>query len=148
MAPINDVEDLLAFDHLEIRDFWRTAADERGLTDERIPGGFLSFDGKRLEAPRRPPRLDQHGTEIRDDLAPGLLTRSVQDINPSQLPLEGLKVADFSWVGVGPITAKALADHGATVVRIESGGRLDPLRVNGPFKDQIFGENLLSLIHI
>ena len=43
---------------------------------------------------------------------------------------------------MGPITAKALADHGATVVRIESGGRLDPLRVNGPFKDQIFDENM------
>ena len=69
MAPINDVEDLLAFDHLEIREFWRTAADDRGFTDERIPGGFLSFDGKRLEAPRRPPRLNEHGGEIRDGLA-------------------------------------------------------------------------------
>ena len=142
MAPINDVEDLLAFDHLEIREFWRTAADDRGFTDERIPGGFLSFDGKRIEAPRRPPRLNEHGGEIRDELAAGLLTRSIQEINRAELPLEGLKVADFSWVGVGPITAKALADHGATVVRIESGGRLDPLRVNGPFKDQIFDENM------
>ena len=142
LAPINDVEDLLAFDHLEIRDFWRKAANERGFADERIPGGFLSFDGKRLEAPRRPPRINEHGREIRDDLAGGLFTRSIQEINHSELPLEGLKVADFSWVGVGPITAKALADHGATVVRIESGGRLDPLRVNGPFKDQIFGENM------
>ena len=25
------------------------------------------------------------------------------------LPFEGVKVADFSWVGVGPITAKYLA---------------------------------------
>ena len=37
-----------------------------------------------------------------------------------RLPLEGVKVADFSWIGVGPITAKALADHGATVVHVES----------------------------
>ena len=140
LAPINDVEDLLAFDHLELRNFWRN--NQRGSTNERMPGGFLSLDGQRLAAPRKAQLLDEHGKDIRNDLADGHLTRTTQEIKHSKLPLEGLKVADFSWVGVGPITAKALADHGATVVRIESGGRLDPLRVNGPFKDQIFGENL------
>lgn len=48
---------------------------------------------------------------------------------------EGLKVADFAWVGVGPIIAKALADHGATVVHVESGTRPDVLRLGPPFKD-------------
>ncbi len=47
---------------------------------------------------------------------------------------EGLKVADFSWVGVGPITTKYLADHGATVVRVESTTRPDVLRLLPPFK--------------
>ena len=50
-----------------------------------------------------------------------------------------MKVADFSWIGVGPITAKALADHGATVVRIESDDPPDRLRLVGPFKDDIPG---------
>ena len=58
---------------------------------------------------------------------------------PDQLPFEGLKVADFSWVGVGPITAKYLADHGATVVRLETEGRPDILRTAGPFKDNVPG---------
>lgn len=48
---------------------------------------------------------------------------------------EGLKVADFSWVGVGPIVAKHLADFGATVVRVESMTRPDPLRLAPPFLD-------------
>lgn len=52
---------------------------------------------------------------------------------------EGLKVADFSWVGVGPITAKHLADFGATVVRVESETRPDALRFGGPFRDGIPG---------
>jgi len=47
----------------------------------------------------------------------------------------GLKVADFSWVGVGPITTKYLADHGATVVRIESQVRPDVLRLAPPWRD-------------
>jgi benzylsuccinate CoA-transferase BbsF subunit len=58
-----------------------------------------------------------------------------------QLPFSGLKVADFSWVGVGPITAKYLADHGATTVHVESATRPDVLRTVGPFKDGVFGPN-------
>ena len=51
------------------------------------------------------------------------------------LPFEGIKVADFSWVGVGPITMRYLADYGATVVRIESIQRPDFLRLAVPFRD-------------
>jgi benzylsuccinate CoA-transferase BbsF subunit len=46
---------------------------------------------------------------------------------------EGIKVAEFAWVVVGPSTSRYLADHGATVVKIESHKRLDTNRVNGPF---------------
>ncbi len=55
------------------------------------------------------------------------------------LPFEGIKIADFSWVGVGPISTKYLADHGATVVRVETTNPLDILRVAGPFKDGVPG---------
>ncbi|TMA58167.1 MAG: CoA transferase [Deltaproteobacteria bacterium] len=48
---------------------------------------------------------------------------------------EGIKVADFAWVGVGPITTKYLADHGATVIRIESHTRPDVLRLAPPWRD-------------
>jgi benzylsuccinate CoA-transferase BbsF subunit len=50
-------------------------------------------------------------------------------------------VADFSWVGVGPITARCLADHGATVIRVETESRPDVLRLNAPFKDGVPGIN-------
>lgn len=48
-------------------------------------------------------------------------------------PLEGLRVADFSWFGAGPIGAQALCAFGAEVVRIESETRIDSLRVVQPF---------------
>ena len=57
------------------------------------------------------------------------------------LPFDGIKVADFSWIGVGPITAKYLADHGATVVHVETEHPADRLRLVGPFKDDIPGVN-------
>jgi len=50
--------------------------------------------------------------------------------------LDKIKVADFSWSAIGPITTKHLADHGATVVRVESHTRPGVHRT-GPYKDDI-----------
>ena len=55
--------------------------------------------------------------------------------------MKGLKSPIFSWVGVGPTTTKYLADHGATVVRVETANPMDILRVIGPFKDNVVGPN-------
>ena len=49
--------------------------------------------------------------------------------------LDGVKVADFSWVGAGPRATKDLADNGALVVKIESRKRLDLGRLSPPFKN-------------
>ena len=55
--------------------------------------------------------------------------------------LDGLKVLDFCWVAVGPMTTRYLAEYGATVVRVESGGRPEVLRLAAPFKDGVAGIN-------
>ena len=47
--------------------------------------------------------------------------------------LDGLKIADFSWVGAGPRATKDLADNGARVIKIESRKRLDLGRMSPPF---------------
>ena len=55
---------------------------------------------------------------------------------PANVPasvFEGIRVADFAWVGVGPLVSKYLADHGAEVIRIESSVRPEPLRRAPPF---------------
>ena len=53
---------------------------------------------------------------------------------------KGVKVADFSWVVVGPLTTRYLAAHGATVVRVESMQRPDVVRTSRPFKGE--GSNI------
>lgn len=55
--------------------------------------------------------------------------------------LEGLKVLDFCWVAIGPMTTRYLSDFGATVVRVESIHRVDTLRTATPHKDGIPGIN-------
>jgi len=56
-------------------------------------------------------------------------------------PLEGIKVADFTWVVTGPLITKHLADYGAEVIKIEGRSRSDIQRSTRPFKDDIPGEN-------
>jgi crotonobetainyl-CoA:carnitine CoA-transferase CaiB-like acyl-CoA transferase len=51
------------------------------------------------------------------------------------LPFEGIRVLDFTWYAVGPVTVKYLADNGADVIRIESAARPDGLRLAPPWKD-------------
>lgn len=55
--------------------------------------------------------------------------------------LEGVKVADFTWVAAGPLTTNYLAQCGATVVKIESLSKLDGIRTFPPNKDSQAGAN-------
>lgn len=54
---------------------------------------------------------------------------------------QGVKVLDFTWVIVGPITVRYLGDQGATVVKIESENRPGPLRQAPPYKEGKRGIN-------
>ncbi|MFC1945861.1 CaiB/BaiF CoA transferase family protein [Chloroflexota bacterium] len=55
--------------------------------------------------------------------------------------LKGLKVLDFGWAVTIPQATKTLADHGATVIRIETEKRLDVMRTHVPMVEGISGVN-------
>jgi benzylsuccinate CoA-transferase BbsF subunit len=49
---------------------------------------------------------------------------------------EGLKILDFSWAIAAPWMVKYLADHGATVVHVESTSHADIIRTAPPLKNE------------
>jgi benzylsuccinate CoA-transferase BbsF subunit len=53
----------------------------------------------------------------------------------------GLKILAFAWAVVGPLTMKFFADHGATVIRIETSLRPCTMRSSAPYKDNRPGLN-------
>ena len=143
VAPVNSIADLVDRDpQLRSRGFWKKIGNRihpdspvkfsRTLAQFFRPAPSLGVHNEILEGPINFPS----GLPARNAVANGLKPIS-QD--REGLAFSGLKVADFSWVGVGPITAKALADHGATVVHVESASMPDVLRMGRPAKDGITG---------
>lgn len=94
------------------------------------PGAWAKFGGVPLDMQRPSPRLDEHGAEVRSEA-----TRSpaATGSKAPARPLEGVKILDLFWVLAGPGSTRMLADYGATVVRVESAGHLDTLRVIPPY---------------
>jgi benzylsuccinate CoA-transferase BbsF subunit len=56
-------------------------------------------------------------------------------------PMTGLRVLDFSWGGAGPFATKALADHGAEVIKVETSTHYDFPRTMPPYANKQKGIN-------
>lgn len=134
LAPVLRIDGLLTDPQLRYREYWVTVD---GRTQPGVP---VRLSGTPMLPPARPPRLGEH-QHLLDTFDAEVRPAMNRPVTPTSRTrtFEGLKVADFAWIGVGPIISKALADHGATVVHIESPGRPDLLRTIPPFKDNIAG---------
>ncbi len=130
--PVNTMDDLVASEHLAARGFFEEAESPVGRL--RMPGAPMKLSG----TPWRTGEVaaaDAHGQAVRAEVAAGA---SVPDLSKAQWAVgardlfKGIRVADFSWVGVGPNSTQVLAWHGAEVIRVESSLKLDTFRGGGP----------------
>ncbi len=134
MAPLYTMEQIASDTHLAARNFWVD------IDGHRYPGPFAKLSETPLQLNRPAPTLgqDQHllaevGRASKRAARAPVSSNGVRGEDGGAL--SGVKIADFAWVGVGPLISKSMADHGATVVHIESATRPDVLRLAPPFKD-------------
>lgn len=121
LGPLNTTRDLINDRQLNAREFFIE------LGGVKQPGPWVKMSGTPLTITQPAPKQGQDTTPVWQE----------SSIPVAPLPrngnaFEGLKVADFSWVAAGPTIGKALADHGATVVKLESATRLDLSRTLAP----------------
>jgi crotonobetainyl-CoA:carnitine CoA-transferase CaiB-like acyl-CoA transferase len=120
-ARIPTLPELLATPQYAGRGMFRTGAD--GKLDSLGP----VF---RTRSPHRAPAAaPQHGGRARFRTARLERRSSLPGpVFPDRLPLQGLRVLDFTQAWAGPMTARALAFLGGEVIKIENGARLDSWR--------------------
>ncbi len=135
ITPVTDSADVVGSAHWAAREFWDDV--ETPIGNVRFPGAFAKFSATPLRALGAAPTVGAHTNEV---LAEPTRTIELPDAlgggdAAPDLPLAGLKVADFTWVFAGPYATRMLADLGAEVVRVESTQSLDALRTAGNFQD-------------
>jgi crotonobetainyl-CoA:carnitine CoA-transferase CaiB-like acyl-CoA transferase len=137
ISVVNTIADVLADDQLKARGYFQPIPG--GEPAALYPTRWAHMTATPLVETPAAPRLGEHEGWIaaRATLRP----RPSEPADPSGDVFAGLKVWDASWAAVGPLTARYLADYGATVVHTESSRSIDVLRRQEPFKDGIRGLN-------
>ena len=132
IAPARDIRGLLSESHFDSRDFWYETQEPSLRRSDgkqaRIPGAF----GKFSETPIQIPDFDTASTD-RPSRTMADEVNTYQSNVDETLPLAGLKVLDFMWVIAGPLFTRALADYGATAIKVESSERNEPARAAPTF---------------
>jgi crotonobetainyl-CoA:carnitine CoA-transferase CaiB-like acyl-CoA transferase len=152
--PVNDAAGVLAQAQLAERGFWIRLAHPAYDRELTLPGAFVKT-GEGLCAVRGPaPMLGQHNAAVFEGML-GLDHRAMEALrsgggdlivaasNQAGI-LSGVRIIEFGWAVVGPLTTSWAGGYGADVIKVETRTRPDIIRSMTPFKnDRVHRDNSL-----
>ena len=129
VCPVSSAADLLESPQLNARGFFVDAGDKTLPPGAKVPGAPFKMSA----TPWVTGGVMAERTESGRARGHRPVPAAVGELD-SRRVFEGLRIADFSWVGVGPWATQLLAMMGADVIRVESAHKPDTFRSSGPWQ--------------
>ena len=127
-TPMLSPADILDNEHFTARGTFRRTEVAPGLRAP-VMAGLWEVDGERVGYRFRSPALGEHEPGFTGARFMGSGERQPETADAGDLPLRGLRVADFGHGGVGVECGRMLAEYGADVVKVESHAYPDFIRI-------------------
>lgn len=147
LAPLSNAKDISEDIQLQFRKYWTKVEHPELRESLTYCGPFVKMSETPIVYQRRAPLISEHNDTVygkKSDRSKNKTARLKEEAVAGRTfgvkkVFEGIKVAEFAWQLVGPLTSKYLADHGATVVKVENHNRPDTLRVVSPYAGNTSG---------
>ena len=145
-ARLNGIEDVIENEQLNSHGFFVPARHTVNGKDCKIPDKVIKFNDASGCMEEEARLADQPEVSLNRIIASAKkpAVRIGTDI-AGRLPLEGIRVLDFTWVLAGPYATRMLADFGAEVIKAQSGVTATGAERNGDAYFATWNRNKLGI---